>query len=259
MIFLLGKWTSKCCSSPPFVSLQLSFQLCSNSTQHARKTANRAWLLSQRNASLWKQFMSRFYFYKCWALPCCTSSLEWFYSWIKELLSMSKCPETVYKKIKAINKQGKCIRFNCTREHSLERPGGSRRLRGGRLSTRVASPAAAPSPAVPFPGHQGQQNPSRMSPLWCHSNQVLTYNPVFPICWYSVLKRVYMPWNLLCISAFLSDCQPSSARIYFWHGIISLCLGNVVCTKKFRLQFQGEESSCGTCSELQAESGAGNS
>lgn len=124
------------CSSPPFVPLQLPFQFCSNSKQLARKTANKAWLLSQRSVSLWKQFMSRFYFYKCWALPCCTSTFEWFYSWIKVLLNMNKCPGTVYIKIKDIHKQGKLIKCNCPRVHSLLRPMRQiLRIRKGSLST----------------------------------------------------------------------------------------------------------------------------
>lgn len=163
-----------CCSSPPFVSLQLPFQLCSNPKQLARKTANKARLQSQRNASLWKQFMSRFYFYKCWALPCCT--LEWFYSWIKELLSKNKCPETVYKKIKAINKQGRRIRFNCTREQSsgrLRRPWEAERRQ---VQHQGCIPCSSTHPSQLCSsmacGHQGKQNPSRMSLSWCPSDQV---------------------------------------------------------------------------------------
>lgn len=89
---------------------------------------------------------------------------------------MNKCPETVYKKIKAINKQGKHIRFNCPREQS------SGRLRGGRLSTRAASPTAAPihaSCALPWhvDSRESRIPENRMSFLWHPSDQVLTHNP----------------------------------------------------------------------------------
>lgn len=96
---------------------------------------------------------------------------------------MNKCPETVYKKIKAINKQDKRIRFNCTGEHGLERAGRQTGgLRGGRLST--GGPVLHPLQQHPSQlcssmtcGHQGKQNPSRMSLLRCRSDQMLAHNP----------------------------------------------------------------------------------
>lgn len=196
--------------------------------------------------------MSRFYSYKCWALPYCTSTFEWFYSWFKVLLNTNKCPGTVYIKIKEIHKQGKLTQCNCTEVHSLLRPTGGFWGTGKAASALVVLCCIACSSTNAKLCHDVWKQESVLLSFDASLLSCLHITLVFPELYtengvhipgvflnqsfsihaaVSLWQKVF-PLNLLCIFPLLNYCHSSSARADYWQKGISLWVENVTSTKK---------------------------